>query len=344
MLCGDEGSILFFLKEEGDMKLKYALVWPVCLFLAVACFKSKGGVQVTLQIITDDAIETFLDESILRMKELLERDNIAVGSLKRGQPGQFLIEEYKAEDYGKIRDMLFENYDDWNLSLTDRTASLGLKTEASRLIRSEALDQTLAVLRNRLKRVGESHARLERLSGDRIRLELQGSEAETDRVLGLLKIRAVLEWKLVQAGPSADEVSLLKDYGGQVPGDMQVLRAVSNGMESGCYLVHRVAYVTGKDIRSVRLERDQRDNPAVGFELKPQGAQRFGRLTGENIGRQVAIILDGQVQSAPIVQSRIYDRGIIQGNFTLEEVNDLILMLKSGALPAGIKVIEIKKL
>jgi preprotein translocase subunit SecD len=328
------------------MKLKYAMVWPLCLFLTAACFKSKPkeGVQVTLRIITDDAIDSFLEESVLRTKELLEGDNIAVGSLKRGQPGQFFIEGYKAEDYGQIRDMLFKNYDDWNLSLTDRTASLSLKTEASRLIRNEALDQTLAVLRNRLDGAGISHPRLERLSGDRIRLELQGSEEETDRILGLLKTRAVLEWKLVQAGPLADEVSLLKDYGGHAPDDMQVLRGVSYGMERAYYLVNRTAPITGRDIATVRPEWDQRGNPAVGFELKPQGAERFSRLTGGNIGRQVAIVFDGRVQSAPFIQSRIEKRGIIQGKFTSDEVRDLVLMLKSGALPTGIEVINKKKL
>jgi preprotein translocase subunit SecD len=121
---------------------------------------------------------------------------------------------------------------------------------------------------------------------------------------------------------------------------MEVLKGDPKKTEGGFYLVSRVATITGQDLSSVHLDRDEMDNPAVGFELKPEGSTRFARLTGENIGKPVAIILDGKVQSAPTIQDRIADRGIIRGRFTIEEVRDLIVTLKSGALPASIKILE----
>jgi preprotein translocase subunit SecD len=328
------------------MRLKYVLIWPVCLFMFAACFKSKSkeGVQVTLQAITEDAIRKFTDESTLRMKELLKRNSIAIGSLKGGQLGQFLIEGYNPDHEARIRDILDEYFREWNFSAANGTAAVSLKTEAGRIIRNEVMDQTLEVLHSRLNEMGVSHPILERLPGDKISLEMRSGDDNTDRILGILTTRGYLEWKLVQAGPSADEASLLNDFGGQVPEDMEILRCDPKRMESGYYLVNRVAGVTGRDIRSVHKEKDQWGNPAVGFELSADGAQRFSLLTGENIGRQVAIVLDGLVQSAPVVQSRIEDRGIISGRFTESEVEDLITMLRSGGLPAGVKVLEIKKI
>ncbi len=326
------------------MKLKYAWIGLACLLTATACFKSKPkeGVQVTLQVMTDDVLGLYTDESIFRLKELLERKNILVGSLKRGLPGQFLVEGYSPGDEGNIRDILDENIKDWNLTAADGTASVSLKHEASRNIRNEAMDQTLAILRKRLDSLNVSDPFLERLPKDRINIEMRGVNDETDRILGLLTTGAYLEWKLVQAGPAQDEESLLKGYGGQVPDDMQVLPADPKRMESGYYLVNRVAGVTGRDLSSVQLTRDDWDNPAVLFKLTPEGSRRFARLTGENIGRQVAIILDGKVQSSPVVQSQISDRGIIQGRFTQGEVEDLVTVLRSGGLPAGVKILEVR--
>jgi len=104
--------------------------------------------------------------------------------------------------------------------------------------------------------------------------------------------------------------------------------------------VSKVATITGKDLRSVRRGVDEWNNPAVHFTLNPDGAKRFEQVTGANIGQQLAIILDDRLQSAPVIEARISDEGIIQGRFTPEEADDLVVILKAGALPAGIKYLE----
>jgi preprotein translocase subunit SecD len=99
--------------------------------------------------------------------------------------------------------------------------------------------------------------------------------------------------------------------------------------------------VTGKDLRLVRRSQDEWGQPAVAFQLKPDGARRFEQVTSENIGKPLAIILDKKVQSAPNINARISDSGIIQGGrATPEWADDLVLILKSGALPAGIVTLE----
>ena len=100
------------------------------------------------------------------------------------------------------------------------------------------------------------------------------------------------------------------------------------------YLVRRVPAVTGHDLRSARPELDENNQPAVGFTLNRNGAAAFSRVTGENVGRHLAIVLDKIVQSAPRIENRINDQGRINGSFTQEEAQNLALILRSGALPA----------
>src|SRR5688500_9403686 len=106
------------------------------------------------------------------------------------------------------------------------------------------------------------------------------------------------------------------------------------------YLVRKVAAVTGADLRGASATMDENNRPAVRFLLTADGARKFGKVTGENINRLLAIILDNRVQSAPSIEGRITDEGRIYGNFTTDEVNDLSLVLRSGALPASMSYLH----
>ena len=106
------------------------------------------------------------------------------------------------------------------------------------------------------------------------------------------------------------------------------------------YVVRRESVVTGRDLRNARPTLDENNLPAVSFSLNQDGARKFGTATEQNIGRQLAIILDNRVFSAPVVQSRISDEGRISGAFTQQEAQDLSLTLRSGALPASLTYLE----
>jgi preprotein translocase subunit SecD len=101
-----------------------------------------------------------------------------------------------------------------------------------------------------------------------------------------------------------------------------------------------VPAVTGRDLRNARPTLDENNLPAVSFSLNSEGAVKFGRVTGENIGRYLAIVLDNQVMSAPRIDGQIEREGRITGSFTPEEANDLALVLRSGALPATLTYLE----
>jgi len=106
------------------------------------------------------------------------------------------------------------------------------------------------------------------------------------------------------------------------------------------YLLQSQAIISGEELQSANRTVDQYGRPAVNFNLTSAAGGKFGRFTEANIGKQLAIVLDNKVQSAPVINSRIGSSGIIEGSFTIEEANDLGVMLQSGALPAGLRFLE----
>jgi len=299
----------------------------------------KGGTHLVLQVMTDDAINAETDQQIARFEEVFKKNNVTYTEAAKEKPGRFHFKGINADQEGKVRDLIDQYTRDWDYSFSGDTVTFNLKPTAEQFLRDQAVIQTLETIRNRVDQFGVAEPIIQRQGSDRIVVELPGIE-DPERVKNLIKVTAVLEFKLVKAGPAPDEETLLQPYGGKVPEDAEVVKGDPKRGHQGFYLVSKVASITGKDLRTVRRGTDEWNNPAVHFTLTPDGARRFEKVTGENVGKQLAIILDGKLQSAPVINSRISDSGIIQGPFTPEEADDLVVILKAGALPAGIKYLE----
>jgi len=174
--------------------------------------------------------------------------------------------------------------------------------------------------------------------GDQILVQLPGV-AEVERAKAIIGSPGLLELKIVERVAGSKEELMVN---AQVPEGQEIVPGVSAAGDTGnlYYLVKRVAAVTGRDLRNARPSLDENNRPAVSFTLNSEGGRKFGKVSGENIGRQLAIILDGRVQSAPTLESRITTEGRISGAFTQEEVQNLSLILRSGALPASLDYLE----
>ncbi|MDH4066652.1 MAG: protein translocase subunit SecD, partial [Acidobacteriota bacterium] len=182
-------------------------------------------------------------------------------------------------------------------------------------------------------------------AADQILVQMPGV-TDVNRAKEIIRSTSLLELKLVEQGPFADEAAARQAYGGSVPPDIQILpgrpEAVQPGQPASAvyYAVRRVAAVTGRDLRTASPQLDEYSRPAVGFSFNNEGAQKFGAFTGGNIGRQLAVVLDGRVQTAPRIESRIDYEGRITGTFSSQEAADLSLTLRSGALPASLTYLE----
>ena len=142
-----------------------------------------------------------------------------------------------------------------------------------------------------------------------------------------------------------DTQEILGQYGGTLPDHLEIVAQDLRGEDGnvvgqGYYALEKRPVITGRDLKTARASLGQFQEPVVNFSLTHEGAQIFEDWTGANVGRPLAIVLDGRVQSAPTIESRISDSGVITGSFTQQEVEDLATVLRSGALPAGIEYLE----
>ncbi len=301
----------------------------------------KGGIHLVLKVLTDDSINMETDQEIARLEDLLKKNSITFQKITKEGLGRIAVQGALADQESKTRDLFDEYTRDWDYSFTGDRANLTLKPLVAQFLRDQSVEQAKQTIDNRINTFGVAEPLIQRQGADKIVVELPGVD-DPDRVKELIKVTAVLEWKLVKAGPAADEATLLQATNGQVPDDAEVLKGDPKRGQGGYYLVDKVATVTGKDLRTIRRTQDEWNNPAVAFSLNADGGARFEQVTGANIGKQIAIILDKKVQSAPVVEDRISraQGGVIRGRFTAQEADDLVVVLKAGALPAGISYLE----
>jgi len=342
--------------------MKKNLRWKIILVIAVVALSIflayppsekiqfgldlSGGMHLVLQVMTDDAIDQETDQAILRLQEQLEKQDIGVEAISKAENrvGRFTIQNFDVTKEAALRDLIDENFGrDWNVSFTGGNAVMNLEQNVILYLRDQAVRQSEETIWNRVDELGLTEPTIQRQGGftsDRIIVELPGVE-NPERIKNIIKTTARLEWKLVKGGPAPDEATLLADFGGVVPSDMEILRGDPDRTGGGYYLLNRVAEVTGSDLRMARRSTDEWNNPTVLFTLSPDGSRNFHKTTQENIGKPLAIVLDNRVQSAPVIEDVIpTGQGVIRGQYTIEEADDLSLVLRAGALPASIKYLE----
>ena len=305
----------------------------------------RGGVQLQLRVNTEDALKLTTTTTSEQLRDSLKTSNISYSAVTADSPTHFFVEGVPADrttDFRAAADQIAGNDYDRNPGVNGRY-DFTMKQTVVKDLTEQTVDQALQTIDRRVNALGVSEASIARQSqGDQILVQLPGvtDVAHAKEVIGST---ARLEFRLVEAGPAASKDDLIKPYNGKVPPDMEILQgSPERGSDAGnlFYLMKKVPPVTGQDLKDAKPGLDENNQPAVHFDLKAEGAVKFGKLTGENIGRYLAIVLDNRVVSAPRIDGRITDTGRISGGFTPERANDLSLVLKSGALPASLTYLE----
>ncbi len=305
----------------------------------------KGGVHLVLRVQTDDALRIHTTTTGEQIREALRAAGVSVSSIAVTSPTSFRVEGIPADRDAEFRRVAGEhagtNYD--RSSGVNGSYDFRMKPNIENDMREQTVVQALQTIDRRVNELGVAEPSISRYgsSNDQILVQMPGV-TDVARAKEIIRNTALLELKLVETGPSPSKEALLETYKGQVPQDMEVVSGAASAGDTGTvfYLVRKVAAVTGQDLRGAKPTIDENNRPAVSFSLKNEGARKFGKVTGENIGRYLAIVLDNRVVSAPIIEGRISDEGRISGSFTSQEVADLSLTLRSGALPANLTYLE----
>src|SRR6266852_617104 len=304
----------------------------------------KGGVHLVLRVQTDDALRIVTEQEVERLREELKTRNIPVTNMDAPDPVHFRVEGVPQAQDAAFRTAATEVQANFDRSAgVNGTYTFTMKPNIQVNLREEAVVQARQTIERRVNELGVTEPSIAQqgANGDQIIVQLPGV-TDVAKAKEIIQSEGFLQLKIVEQGPTASRESLLVN--GQVPCGMEIVPGASGvpGEPSGTvyYLLRRAAAVTGRDLRNARPSLDQNNRPAVSFTLNTEGARKFSTITSQNIGRSLAIVLDGRVQSAPRIDGRISTDGQIFGSFTQEEVQNLSLILRSGALPAELDYLE----
>ncbi len=200
----------------------------------------------------------------------------------------------------------------------------------------QAVDQSITIVEKRVNELGTVEATVQRQGADRILVQVPGLQDPT-RLKELLGKTAKLTFRLVDTSMPPEQAA----QSGQVPPESELLYG-TRGEGKQPYLVEKRIMVSGEDLTDAQPGFDQRTSePIVSFKFNTNGARRFAQTTQENVGRPFAIVLDNEVISAPVIREPILGgSGQISGSFTVQSANDLAILLRAGALPAPLTIIE----
>ncbi len=314
----------------------------------------KGGMYLVMKVRTSDAIKAEVDLAMQRLEQQMKEAAISYSGMASEEYKTIRIEGIKPEQYEQINTLLRNQFSSWD---TDNRGGgvwvLTLPAQAVNYIEDLATRQSLETIRNRVDQFGVTEPTIQRegMSGDRIIVQLPGIE-NPERVISLIQSQALLEWKAVSYPPGMtdfnppDSEEILKQwFGGAIPDDTDLYTQEVITNEGKRMLLYwplkKVSTIAGSDLRSARRGQNQWGDPVVDFLLTTDAGKRFERATREYLHKRMAILLDKKIISAPVIQSVIpAGQGYIEGQFTIQEAEDLALKLRSGALPAGMEILE----
>jgi preprotein translocase subunit SecD len=305
----------------------------------------KGGTHLVMRVNVGDAIRLETDQAMESLKSQSIKNNLPAPASRRVDDATFVMTpgggvgtaEYEriAKDYLPAFEMS---------RLTDGSLQFRMKGPNVTTLERDTVTHAIETIRNRVDALGVTEPIIAPEGGNRIVIQLPGVD-DPARVKDIIKTTAQLQFRLVEGQGGSDPQSVMNSLPANVKTEVDVLpgtREDELGRSSGTiyYAVRKTVPVSGTDLKTARVQKGQLGTPNVGFSLTPDGGRKFGDLTGPNVGRQIAIVLDNKVVSAPRVNSRIDDQGVIEGSFTTQQASDLALVLRSGSLPASLTTLE----
>ena len=312
----------------------------------------KGGSHLVLQVQVDEAIGQRCDETIDALTKQLHEKNVVFGEMRRVDDTHILVRNLDPATSGTFRDIVSNQFLDWGISPAAGEQNgylLTMKPSVVAEIRRNTMDQSLDTITRRINALGltEPTIAFTGRGDNEILVQLPG-EADPTRAKSVIQATGQLSLNLVvDDTPYPSEAAALAAKGGILPPGTEIVPGKGSAQQSGqptqtaYYILNRAPIVTGQDLRSENISpaSNYPGQYQVDFKLSTAAASRFGPFTETNIGHRMAIVLNHQVYSAPTINGRIDDSGMIE-SFSQEAAQDLVLVLRAGALPASIKYLE----
>jgi preprotein translocase subunit SecD len=312
----------------------------------------SGGTHLILQVQVNDAVNVDSDNAIEVLKQQLNKKKINFADITKpdptNTPDRIVLKGVPPGSRTDLLSIVQDHLPEYDInSGADNTWNLTMKPSLLTELKDKAVTQAIETIRNRIDQLGVNEPTIQPHGLGQYQILVQLPDVDDPaRVKDVMQSTAMLEIKQSLGGPYPSEQAALQDKGGVIPPDAMLLpghAAPGAASDSGeaWYFVSRVSAVSGKDLRDAQPSRDQSGQPSVSFTLTGEGGQRFYNFTSAHVGDGLAVVLDGKVQEIANIHEAIRDRGEISGGHMSEQSSkDLSMILRSGALPAGIKYLN----
>jgi preprotein translocase subunit SecD len=311
----------------------------------------RGGTHLILQVQVNDAVNVDAQNAIEVLKQQLRSHKIDYTDIAQpdpqNNPDHIELKGIQAGSRSDLLSIVSDHLPEYDVTGgANNTWNMAMKPSSLLDLKNRSVTQAIETIRNRIDALGVSEPTIQEhgLGQYQILVQLPGVD-DSARVKDIMQNTAMLEIKQAFGAPYSSEQAAIQANNGVIPADeILVPGHAAPGTESdgeAYYLVSRASAVSGKDLRDAQPSRDQNGQASVSFTLTGDGGQRFYNFTSAHVGDSLAVVLDGKVQEVANIKEPIRDRGEISGGrMTEQQSKDLSMILRSGALPAGIKYLE----
>ena len=330
----------------------------------------QGGMHLVLKVDLDKAIENTLSLAAQEVKEALAEKQITLVRINAGAPRTMNFTLPNTSALATVQEVVNGQFPNLDIKVQAEEGSfpritLALKSETIDFINKNAVNQSLEIIRNRIDQFGVAEPIIIRQGDDEIVVQLPGVK-DPERALSLIGQTAQLEFKLVDDSPGVDLDTLLRQavesgkwrrdddsvklnlaLQGKLPAGTEIcfekeVDPQTKAQHKVPMLLKTPVLMTGDMVKDAQVRLGGTFNePHVTLDLNARGAKVFGQLTERNVNRRLAIVLDKNVKSAPVIREKILGGSAqISGNFTYEEASDLAIVLRAGALPAPVSIVQ----
>ncbi|SFM92997.1 protein translocase subunit SecD [Thermodesulforhabdus norvegica] len=306
----------------------------------------QGGMHLILEVQTDEAVKSTVDRMAEDVKDAFREEGIPFFEISRSGLEGLVLKLPADAPQDKVAEVLnnrFPTLLEQKRETIDDQVVLYLALDGKEVdhIKKLAARQALETIRNRIDQFGVTEPDIRPQGEDRILVQLPGVK-DPERALNIIGKTARLEFKLVDERVTPEEIRSGKLPPGSRVYPMKRFDPNTKRTYQTTIVLRDRTLLTGEYITDARVRIDPQFNrPYVALEFDPQGARIFERITGEHVKERLAIVLDGVVYSAPVIQEKISGgHASITGSFTMEEARDLAIVLRAGALPAPVKILE----
>jgi protein-export membrane protein SecD len=296
----------------------------------------RGGSHLLLEVDMSTVEKERLNALVDEVRTQMLAAKIGYSDL-RADTSRVTFTVRDADRMKDVRDIIAKIDPDLDTQVaTNGTVSLSPNQVALTKRRATAVEQSIEIVRRRIDETGTKEPTIQREGDDRILVQLPGVE-NPEHVKELLGQTAKMTFQLVDVNASVDDAR----NGNLPPGDVLLPGENKPGQQAQYYVVRRRVMVSGDTLTDAQPTFQNSNEPVVSFKFDSTGARRFGDATKENVNKPFAIVLDNKVISAPVIREPILGgAGVISGSFTVQSANDLALLLRAGALPAPLTVLE----